>query len=409
MNLLTLDPLVWVRGVHFAATLWAAGTVLFTVLFTPPPPAPRLTAMAWTALGLTVATGAVWLAVIAANILDVPVAGIFENGGLWTVLADTRFGQVASFRFGLALALGLLLALGRYRALQLATAAALAGLIALVGHAGATAGPVGWLHLASDVVHVLAAAAWLGGLPALAVVLTGRPEDAARATARFSVLGIVSVAALLVSGVINSWQLLNAPSDLLTNSYGRVLSIKIALFALMVGVATINRSLLTPRLPATALALRRNSLIETGFGLAAVMLAGLLGTMIPGGHVHTNSAAPVSEAAYVHIHTEAVMADVTIDPGHNNKTNTVTIRLSRENFSEYPASELKLFIEPRDGAVSALERTATKAPDGTWLIDNLSISRPGIWNLRLTIGVASGAPVIVDAPIVITQCSNECS
>ncbi|MDO9411737.1 MAG: CopD family protein [Pseudolabrys sp.] len=397
------------RGVHFAATLWAAGTVCFLVLVADPPALRRrLTGMAWAALILTVLSGAVWLAVIAASILDVPVAGIFENGGLWTVLADTRFGQVASLRLGLAAALGLLLALDRYRGLQLATAAALAGLIALVGHAGATAGPVGWLHMASDIVHVLAAAAWLGGLPALAMVLTGPPDDAARATARFSVLGIIAVAALLGSGVVNSWQLLSGPDDLLTNSYGRVLSIKMALFAAMVAVAAVNRFFLTSRLPATARTLRRNTLIETGFGLSAVMLAGLLGTMIPGGHVHTNAAAPQSEAAYVHIHTDAVMADVTIDPGQSRK-NTATIRLLREDFSEYPASDVKFSIEPRDGGVPPLELAATQAPDGTWRVENLNISRAGVWILRLTIGATSGAPVTVDAPIVITQCSNECS
>jgi hypothetical protein len=136
------------------------------------------------------------------------------------------------------------------------------------------------------------------------------------------------------------------------------------------------------------------------------MLVGALGTMIPGGHVHTNSAPPQSEAAFVHIHTEAVMADVTIDPGQNRK-NTASVRLSREDSSEYPAREVKLVLEPREGTAQKLERAASQTPDGIWQVENLTIPRAGVWIVRLTIGTGTGA-VVLDAPIVITQCSNEC-
>jgi len=400
---LSLDLLVLVRGVHFAATLWAAGTICFLVLVADPPDLRRrLTGMVWLALILTVLSGAVWLALIAANILDVPVAEIWRNSSLWTVLTETRFGQVAGLRLGLAALIALLLLLRGPSVLKLAAAAALAAMLALVGHAGATPGAMGWVHLTSDVVHVAAAAAWLGGLPALALTLT--EPTAITATRRFSILGIVCVGALLASGAVNSWQLLNGPGDLVTTAYGLVLALKVALFVAMVIIAIINRTRLTPRLPAAAAirALRRNSLIETGFGFAVLMLVGALGTMIPGGHVHTNSAVAPSEAPFVHIHTELVMADVTIDPGHTGKS-TATIRLSREDSSDYPARDVKLAIESREAGAQLLERTAEQTPDGTWQIENVQIPRAGVWILRLTISAAAGAPVVLDAPIVITQ------
>jgi uncharacterized membrane protein len=314
-------------------------------------------------------------------------------------------------------ALGVLMVLPRQRALQLAAAAALVGLLAFTGHAGATPGAAGWFHLASDLLHLLAAAAWLGGLPAFVLMLaaTGTnfgPADGAfpeSATARFSVMGIVSVGVLLVSGLINSWELLGGPADLLATAYGRVLSFKVGLFAAMVAVATVNRFRLTPRLPAgTAIrALRLNGLIEIALGLGVLMLVGILGTMVPGGHVHRNAAAPPSEAAFVHIHTEAVMADVTIEPGHAGNS-AATIRLWREDSTEYHASSVILVLEPRDGASPTIERKSVSTPEGTWRIDLIDIPRAGVWVLRLTITPGSGAPVILDAPIVITQCSNEC-
>jgi len=426
-----VDPLAVVRGIHFAATLLAAGTVIFIVLVAAPCLRPgegsallrRLTLMVWVALAGTVLTGLVWLVLVAANILDIPLADAWLGFG--PVATDTRFGEIAGLRLGLAVTLGVLMTLPRQRALQLAAAAGLSGLLAFTGHAGATPGAAGWLHLTSDLLHLLAAAAWLGGLPGFALMLAAIGKSTAsaegafarRATARFSAIGIASVGILLGSGLINSWELLGGPSNLWTTTYGRVLALKAALFVFMVALAAVNRFRLTPRLPGPPAirALRRNARIESALGLGVLMLVGVLGTVIPGAHVHTNAAAPPSEAAFVHIHTEIVMADVTIDPGHAGKS-AATIRLWREDSSDYHARSVNLVLEPRDNTPRTLEqnveqkieRTAEPRPDGTWRIDALDIPRAGVWILRLTIRPESGAPVVLDAPIVITQCSNEC-
>lgn len=415
-----VDPLALVRGIHFAATLLAAGTVSFIVLVAAPCLRPgqdaallrRLSLIVWAALAGSVLSGLVWLVLVAANVLDIPLADAWL--GFWPVVTDTRYGEVASLRLAVAIVLGLLMALPPWRVLQLAAAVALAGLLAFTGHAGATPGATGWFHLASDLLHLLAATAWLGGLPAFVLLLAATdtnfgPAGGAfvrRATARFSVLGIASVGVLMASGLINSGELLGGPADLLATAYGRVLALKIALFATMVAIAAVNRFRLTPRLPAPAAigALRRNGLIETALGLGVLLLVGVLGTMIPGGHMHTNSATPPSEAAFVHIHTEAVMADVTIDPGQS----VATIRLWREDSSAYHARGVILVLEPRDGGLPAIERKTVSQPDGTWQADAIDIPRRGVWNLRLTITPDTGSPVILDAPIVITQCSNEC-
>ena len=66
---------------------------------------------------------------------------------------------------------------------------------------------------------------------------------------RFSRLGVFSVGILLASGLINSWNLLNGPRDLMATDYGRLVALKIVLFAAMVAIAAVNRFYLTPRLP----------------------------------------------------------------------------------------------------------------------------------------------------------------
>src|SRR6185437_16110950 len=116
--------------------------------------------------------------------------------------------------------------------------------------------------------------------------------DTARAsTRRFSLLGIASVATLLATGIVNSWFLVGGIPGLLGTRYGRLLLVKLLLFAAMVGVAAVNRQRLTPQLngsvaPAAALGrLCRNALIETTLGLGILLVVGALGTEPPGAHL----------------------------------------------------------------------------------------------------------------------------
>ncbi|CAM5265316.1 copper resistance protein CopC [Streptomyces hirsutus] len=70
------------------------------------------------------------------------------------------------------------------------------------------------LAMPVDVVHLLAVAAWLGGLTALLVALYRAPADTAVDTAavqRFSRLAFGSVVALVVTGIYQSWRQLSAP------------------------------------------------------------------------------------------------------------------------------------------------------------------------------------------------------
>ncbi|MFI0503532.1 copper resistance CopC/CopD family protein [Streptomyces albogriseolus] len=95
-----------------------------------------------------------------------------------------------------------------------------------------------------DVVHLLAVAAWLGGLTALLVALYRAPvetpvgRDAVR---RFSRLAFGSVVTLAVTGVYQSWRQLGSWSAFTDTRYGQLLLVKIALVAVMVTVAFMSR------------------------------------------------------------------------------------------------------------------------------------------------------------------------
>lgn len=405
-----IDPLILARGVHMAATVLAAGTVAFMALVADVPAIRRqLIVLVWIALAAAILSGLAWLVWLSADIYGAPIIAVCLHGGVWSVLTETRFGLVWTARLGLAVVLGALMLWPATRLLQLAAAAGLLALIALVGHAGTTPGIAGGIHLVSDMVHLLAAGAWVGALPALVLLLanarrSGDPawaRYAVAATRRFSLLGIASVGALLASGLINSWNLLGSPRELVTTDYGRLVLVKIGLFAAMVGIASVNRFHLTPRLPeAGALReLQRNSLAETGLGLCVLLVVGVLGTLSPSGHARSTSTPVPADAAFAHIHTSVAMAEVTLEPGRRGTANAA-IRILREDFSEFPAKEVQLELEaPNTG--SKIARSAAHLPDGTWQVNALNLFQSGVWTVRVTISPQAGPPLVLDAPIVI--------
>lgn len=304
--------LTTIRAVHFGATALLAGALLFRAAVAGPAVATSTAAkvlvdrqtrwIAGSALAAAMASGLVWFVLATAEMGSLPLRDALKFDMLQMILQGTQFGSVATVRLGLALATAVALALDRAglaRWLALATALALAASIAWTGHSGSGFGASGNVQLMADALHLLAASAWIGGLVPLALLLSfaGKRSDpwitiASSVTQRFSMLGIVSVATLIASGTANAWFLVGSVKALTTTDYGRVLMLKLALFAVMVAIAAINRNVLTPRLAAptadggtTALrALVRHCVYEIVLGFAVISVAGWLGTLHPAAH-----------------------------------------------------------------------------------------------------------------------------
>jgi copper resistance protein D len=312
------DPLVWVRFLHFAATVSLSGIVIFQAFVGAPAlSAPgadvttvrriagRLARLAWTSWALAAASLVAALTVQAASMGERPLFALWSDDLIATVLLDTDFGRVWLLRFALLVLLAAGLrppyfgapAPAWRRHAALAVAAAFVAALAFAGHAAAGDGAAGAVHLAADVLHLIAAAAWVGALVPLALVL-GAAKDAGdsstlaiarTATLRFSTLGIASVGTVLVTGAINTFELSGSCAALSGTDYGRLLLVKIALFFAMLAIAAVNRMRLTPRLiaggDAAAPAIRRlraNALIEAVIGALILLIVAVLGTLPPG-------------------------------------------------------------------------------------------------------------------------------
>jgi putative copper resistance protein D len=101
---------------------------------------------------------------------------------------------------------------------------------------------------------------------------------------------MISVAAILATGLINTWEILGSAAFSVDTEYNRLLLVKIGLFIAMVGIAGYNRQRLTPQLSRArdgAYAMRQlqwNSLTETALALLILAIVAVLGRMTP--HVH---------------------------------------------------------------------------------------------------------------------------
>ena len=231
-------------------------------------------------------------------------AAALDPDTISTVLFDTSFGRVWCWRLLFAfLLIGACLAPLARRRMPAILVLSLLLLVSLgwVGHAVEGQGMARLVHQINQMVHLLAAGLWLGGLVPLTWLL-GRarsPSGAAWISVardvvpRFSHMGYAAVALLAATGAINTLLLVGSVEALTGTPYGRLLSLKILLFLVMVVLALINRFRLLPRLrrepPSSApiAALARSVLFEQALGFAVLAVVSVLGTWPPAIHHHS--------------------------------------------------------------------------------------------------------------------------
>ena len=280
-----------VRALQFAAIALAVGGFAVLVLvwlpalagLARPEPAWPAAAAAFAARWRRLLSSAA-VAGLTSAVLALPLqAATGEGSSFWSGLGAT--GDVLGTRFGTVYALGALAwlavlvltapparrvpalraasvgatgvavpragAWGRALALPLAL---LVLLPALAGHAGVEE-PVA-VMLPANVLHVLAASAWIGGIATLLLALraaTRRLDPADRTHAlvavlgRFSTLALASVAMLLLGGVLQAALQLEAVSDLVDSAYGRAILVKSGLVVLLLALGGLNRWLPSDR------------------------------------------------------------------------------------------------------------------------------------------------------------------
>jgi putative copper export protein/mono/diheme cytochrome c family protein len=297
----TLEVVVpLLRGAHMAALVSLFGTLVFLTLVSPAAVAEaaeyaprlrrRLLRVARISAMLALIVGIAWITVESAVIAGAGSIAMTLQA-LPVVALRTQFGQWLLVRGVLLLAMLPLLRPWRTGNPVAAVLAAMAlALQPMLGHAGALGGSLGTTLILSEILHLLAAGAWLGGLLPLFITLGTLPHNAAATACRsFTPVGLSAVLVLGGTATVQVTEFMGGVPGLFGTGYGHIALVKLGLFAVLLALAAINRLALTERLTGTAPdAARRHMRVsvatEAVLGTLVVLTAGFLASHAPGTH-----------------------------------------------------------------------------------------------------------------------------
>ena len=261
----------------------------------------------WVISAFTAALGTLLWVMASTAVFSGEAKDAINPSAVWLVFSETRFGRACLWRVGLLLislvASCAVRRLNRLWLLQVGLSTFIVATFAWTGHGGMDSGWPGAIHAAGDVLHLWVAGAWFGALVPLGILVFGalRSNELADARAacygldRFSAIGSAVIAILVLSGLINSWFLIGVANwfALFTTAYGVALLIKLALFALMLVLAAMNRFRWAPRLrhglqdqqdhstSASLRALKTSLSAEVALAALVLLTVGVLGSLPP--------------------------------------------------------------------------------------------------------------------------------
>ncbi|WP_370674503.1 copper resistance CopC/CopD family protein [Pleomorphomonas sp. PLEO] len=253
--------------------------------------------------------------------------------------------------------------------------------LTLSGHAS-TAAPV-WVARPALALHGIAATLWGGSLLPLLILVATRHEHAGRTALRLSALLLPTVALLALSGLTLALLQGVAVATLTGTDYGRLLTAKLVLVLVMLGIGALNRRILVPR-AATGDGMHLKRLSQV-LAVDACLLLAVLAVVAGWRFTPPRRSIAAAEAALrhrsmLHIHTARGMAMIQLGD-HGD----LDIRLSDANGRPWVAREVRLSLANPAAGIEPLQRQATLVADGHWLVDGLIFPAGGAWVLRLSV------------------------
>jgi len=374
-----LAPLIWLAriGVYLGLFVGVGGVFFGTWLARRDAGANVIAAAL--VVGLVSAVAALGLQGL--DLLDLPFTGIVTSAP-WKAAAATSL--FASLMIAIAAMVAATIAL---RDIPVSVARALSVLaIVGVGLSLATSGhastaPPQWLSRPMVFLHGIGVAFWIGALAPL-VAMARRPKASLLSVLnRFSRAAVPVVGALVLTGLILATLQLENFRALIETRYGLILSIKLVLVVVLLGLAALNRIRLTPALaldPSNARPLVRSILAECVVVVAILaVVAGWRFTPPPRSLV-TAIATPLA----VHIHTETAMFQVLVSPGTVG-TDSFVLQLMNGDASPLEAKEATLFLSLPERGIEPLERKAVLGADGYWHVSDVPLPYAGHWHMRI--------------------------
>jgi len=315
------------------------------------------------------------------DLLNLPLGGIVTSAPWMSALA-TSLGPSLLIAIG---AMVIAFYAGKSPNVRLGwvlTTSAMAGVglsLLASGHA-ATASPQ-WVTRPSLFLHGVAVAYWVGALAPLAAMAHRRKDDLPRVLKQFSGLAVPLVGLLVLSGLVLSIIQLGSVRALIETPYGNLLSIKLALVILLLGLAALNRFVGTPAVVADY----RNTRLLVGSIVTECVLVICILAVVAGWRFTPPpraSVAPVATPLSIHIHTDAAMFQVLVSPGKVG-ANDFVLQLMTGDAALLQAKEATLILSLPERGIEPMERRATLGPNGNWHVRGVALPQPGRWRMQI--------------------------
>jgi copper transport protein len=259
-------------------------------------------------------------------------------------------------------------------------------------HAGAAPGS-GWAIL-GDYVHLLAAAAWIGGLLQLPILVrqlrrSGAPINRNALWAiirRYSYLASFAVFVLITTGVFNSLIQLPNLASLFNTTYGRVLLIKLAIIAVLLGIALLSNRLVHGKANQTPDLARfnRQVALESIGGVLLMLVVAVFVQTQPPRDAALNATAYVPELPFNDITpVDDLYAHVQVSPNRAGE-NRFWVHLYRADGTAIGDVQLvRLIFNYLDAELG--QATADLKPLGQdmFALDGAYVNQAGAWDLSI--------------------------
>ena len=275
------------------------------------------------------------------------------------------------------------------------------------------------INLLSDWVHLVAVSAWVGGLAYLAIAITSLRRQmkqnrkiVVELLRRFSSVAVICVGAIGVTGLYNLIVEVGNLSLLFNTVYGRLVLLKIAIFAPMIAFGAINQFVFFDRVVDAKERRSRTGQAETfrwirrfGFsirsemtlGVIVLLVVGLLTASAPVSQVQS-SAPPYRPAPSVFqaYSTEGVNVTLKIFPYQVGANHFEIVFTDQQGTPINSVQSVMLTFEylDRNVGVSIANATAS-ANEGQYTLDGTYLSLPGNWRTDIWAQRAGGLDIVV--------------
>ncbi|MDE3085734.1 MAG: CopD family protein, partial [Acidobacteriota bacterium] len=356
-----------------------------------------------------------WAGLFVTSVAGVAVQGVYAaalpfgrivSPALFGEVLRTRFGEVQVLRMALLVAVvpplvSLCRAPEARRRLADGAGAILAvGLLltpGLAGHASETGNGV--VGETVDALHLAAAAAWIGGIVLIALVLLpGLSREppapgAGELARRFSPFAVGAVGVVVTTGLVQSLRQVGSWYALLHTPYGRMLVVKVSLVALLVVLgATARRSLTGPRRSGGP---HRGTRVVPAELLAAATVLAVTSLLVNAAPARQAAATPFVRAFDV----LGVQVNAVVGPSQVGTGNAFHFYVLGRTGTPEAIAELDASISLPAAGVGPRALALTVAGPGHYQAPDVDIPRAGNWLLLVTVRTAPGAEQQVRATL----------